>query len=194
MYLTNKEESHMLDGEVYLWLESRTGQMFDCSDTIKYVKSNDLVVVDPNDWMFTIRNIIDITKRAIDAVDEFGDELPDTLPGKKRLQSLLAQDVRAELRVVMHEAFRSIGLMTPSQVQTASLSNIWTITITMVDLIVALTENSIDEIIKNNWYEEYNEDHDDVLNEVMHIYPQDLPNIAFAIEDIREMHDDPDSE
>lgn len=184
----------MLDGEVYLWLESRTGQMFDCSDTIKYVKSNDLVVVDPNDWMYTIRNIIDITKGAIDAVDEFGDELPDTLPGKKRLQSLLAQDVRAELRVVMHEAFRSIGLMTPSQVQTASLSNIWTITITMVDLIVALTENSIEEIIKNNWYDEYNEDHDDVLNEVMHIYPQDLPNIAFAIEDIREMHDDPDSE
>ena len=184
----------MLDGEVYLWLESRCGDSYDCSDTIKNIQSNDLVITDPMDWMYSIRNVIDHSREAIDVITEYGDELPDTFPSAKQLIRMFARDVRDDLRVVIRKAFQTLGLVPPDRIATITMSNVWIIACTFVDIITTLTENTIDEVIKEQWYDSYNEDHDNILDEVMDIYKQDLPNIAFAIEDVREMHGEDDEE
>ena len=91
----------MLDGEVYLWLESRCGASYDCNDIIQSIKQDDMVVTDPSRWLYAIRDVIDRTKEAIDVVEEYEDELPDTFPSSRRLQQLLAQDIRQEIRTVI---------------------------------------------------------------------------------------------
>lgn len=184
----------MLDGEVYLWLESRTGESFDCNDSLKYIKKDDLLVTDPSAWLYAIRNIIDKTKEAIMAIDEYGDELPDTFPSAVRLKSLFAQDIRREIRIVIQEALKTLGMIPPDGISTATLTQSWMMAVSIVDLVRKLTLDSIEDVIKEQWYEKYDEDHDEILSDTLEIFKQDLPNIAFAIEDIREFHDDPDAE
>lgn len=184
----------MLDGEVYLWLESRCGDSYDCSDTIKRIQSDDLVITDPQDWLYAIRNVIDHSREAIDVFNEYSDEIPDSLPNAKRLTRMFAQDVRNDLRRIIRKAFQSLGLVPPDRISTITMSNAWIIACTFVDIITVLSENTIEDVIKEDWYDSYNEDHDNILDEVMDIFKQDLPNIAFAIEDVREMHGEDDVE
>lgn len=184
----------MLDGEVYLWLESRCGASYDCNDIIQSIKRDDMVVTDPSRWLYAIRDVIDRTKAAIDVVEEYEDELPDTFPSSRRLQQLLAQDIRQEIRTVISEAFKTLGLLPPDEVSVMTLSKLWVVAVSIVDIVRKLTLDTIDEVIKEQWYDQYDEDHDEILSDTMEIFKQDLPNIAIAIRDVRDFHDDPDAE
>lgn len=177
----------MLDGEIYLWLESRSGNPCDCSETILGIQRNDLIATDPNKWLYGINHIIRVTREALNIVKENGYDIPDNLPGSFQMQRLIARDAREDLRTIIASGFKSIGIQVPDAVYTMTMRDCWSTAVLLVDLIKELANNSIDDILTSKWYDEYNEDNDDALSDVLHIYQQDLPNIAFAIQDIREL-------
>lgn len=184
----------MLDGEIYLWLESRSGSDCDCSDTINRIQKNDLIAIDPNAWLFGINHIAAVTKEAINVVKDNAYDIPDHLPGSFQLQRLIARDARAELRQIIANGFKSLGIQVPAAVSSMTMRECWSTAVVLTDLIKELAQNSIDNVISSKWYDEYQEDNDDALSEVLHVYPQDLPNIAFAIQDIRELASQDDDE
>lgn len=184
----------MLDGEIYLWLESRSGIPCDCSDTIRSVQQNDLIATDPNKWLYSINQIIRVTREAINVVKDNGDDIPDNLPGSFQLQRLIARDAREDLRQIIQTGFTSLGIQVPNAVYTMTMHDCWSTAVMLVDLVKELANNSIDDILTSKWYDEYNEDHDDALSDVLNVYQQDLPNIAFAIQDIRELASEDEEE
>ena len=177
----------MLDGEIYLWLESRSGSSCDCSDTVASIQKNDLIAIDPNKWLYGINHITAVTKEAINVVKDNAYDIPDNLPGSYQLQRLIARDARNDMRQIIASGFKSLGIQVPAAVSSMTMRDCWTTAVVLTDLIKELANTSIDDVLTSKWYDEYQEDNDDALSEIIHIYPQDLPNIAFAIQDIREL-------
>ena len=120
--------------EIYLWLESRTGIPYNFEDDIKTL-SSDIVAVDNATWTLTIYNIIGLTKDALDAVDEFDDQIPPDFPSARKIKSYIAEYTRINLRSVMKTAFQTLGLVVPNDLETMKLTTIRNMTAAFNDLI-----------------------------------------------------------
>ena len=179
--------------EVYLWLESRTGIPYNFEDDIK-VLSTDIVATDPATWMLTIYNIISLTKDAIDAVDEYDDQIPPDFPSARKIKAQIAEYTRENLRSAIKTAFQTLGLVVPEEIDDAKLTTIRNITAAFNDLIIKLSEDHVDKINKTDWFDKYDENHNNVFTDDICITKQDLHNIQIAITSIREFHEDVDDE
>lgn len=179
--------------EIYLWLESRTGIPYNFEDDIKTL-SSDIVAVDNATWALTIYNIIGLTKDALDAVDEFDDQIPPDFPSARKIKSYIAEYTRINLRSVMKTAFQTLGLVVPNDLETMKLTTIRNMTAAFNDLINKLMEDTVDNINKTDWFDKYDEDHNNVFTDDIEIAKQDLINIQVAITGVREFHEEVDEE
>ena len=179
--------------EIYLWLESRTGIPFNFEDSFQSLMT-DIIATDHNQWLITIRDIIDLTKDAIDAVDEFADEIPDDLPDARKMKSIIAENTRDNMRVIMKHALRILGLVIPDELVVWKLTTMWNITKAMSDLIEKLITDNIDDILKTDWFDKYDDNNDNILSYLVGISKHDLTNLSIAIESIREYHEENDDD
>ena len=175
--------------EIYLWLESRTGIPFNFEDDITTLET-DIVATDPDTWSLTIFNIIGLTKEAVDAVTDFEDEIPDDLPSARKIKSIIAENTRLNLRYIISKAFQTLGLVVPESISAARLTDIRNITVAFNDLVHKLSEDTVADISKTDWFDKYDEDHNDVFTDTMEITKQDLDNIQIAITSIREFEEE----
>jgi hypothetical protein len=179
--------------EIYLWLESRMGIPYNFEDDISLL-STDIIAMDPATWSLTIYNIISLTKDAIDAVDEYDDQIPPDFPSARKIKSLIAEYTRDSLRRVIRTAFLTLGLVVPDEIADAKLTTIRNITAAFNDLVIKLSEEPVDKINKTDWFDKYDEDHNNVFTDDICIAKQDLINIQVAITGIREFHEETDEE
>ena len=179
--------------EIYLWLESRTGIPYNFEEDIETL-STDLIGYDPATWTLTIYNIIGLTKGALDAVDEYDDQIPDDLPSARKMKSYIAEYTRSSLRGVIKTAFQTLGLVVPECVSDAKLTTIRNMTAALNDLVIKLSEDNVDNINKTDWFDKYDENHDNVFTDDMNINKQDLINIQIAINGVQEFHEEMDEE
>lgn len=179
--------------EIYLWLESRTGIPYNFEDDISLL-STDIIAMDPATWSLTIYNIISLTKDAIDAVDEYDDQIPPDFPSARKIKALIAEYTRDSLRRVIRTAFLTLGLVVPDEIADAKLTTIRNITAAFNDLVIKLSEEPVDKINKTDWFDKYDEDHNNVFTDDICIVKQDLINIQVAITGIKEFHEEVDEE
>lgn len=179
--------------EIYLWLESRSGIPYNLEDEIAILNS-DIIATDNVTWMIKIRNVIDLTKDAIETVNDYEDQIPDDFPNARQIKALIADYARNNVRMVMIKAFRTLGMDAPDGIEQFTLVDLWNMTKTMNDLVDELATNDIDDVIKSQWFDKYDEDHNNILTEIAGIYKQDITNISYAIRDIREYHEEDEEE
>lgn len=179
--------------EIYLWLESRSGIPYNLEDEVTDLDS-DIVALDSITWMIGIRNIIDLTKEAIDVVSEYADQIPDNLPTVRQIKSMIGDYARNNVRKVMKKAFNTIGINPPDEIMSFNLNTMWNMATAMNDMVSELTTNDIDDVIKSGWFDKYDEDHNNILTETMGIFKQDMSNISYAIQGVREYHEDIDED
>lgn len=179
--------------EIYLWLESRTGIPYNFVDDISLLMT-DIIAMDPATWSQTIYSIIGLTKDAIDAVDEYDNQIPPDFPSARKIKSLIAEYTRVNLRSVMKNAFRTLGLVVPEELSDAKLTTIRNITVALNDLVDKLLRNIVDELNKTDWFDKYDDNHNNVFTDDIGITKRDLINIQIAINSIREFHEENDDE
>jgi hypothetical protein len=88
----------------------------------------------------------------------------------------------------------TLGLVVPDEIADAKLTTIRNITAAFNDLVIKLSEEPVDKINKTDWFDKYDEDHNNVFTDDICIAKQDLINIQVAITGIREFHEETDEE
>ena len=182
-----------MDEEIYLWLESRSGETFDVDDKINSLLVNDLIVTDTDQWEFALSGILTTMNNCLNAIDEHWREIPDNLPSRTSMKNLYYGHVMNGINTILQKAFSAIGLDVPSRLSDVSviqLSSLINACNTLLDLIRALKDNTVDDLIRANWYEKYEDEHDEALMSQLHVARQDLANISFAIATVNEIYSD----
>lgn len=176
----------MLD-EIYLWLESRTGIPYNFEDEIKELET-DIIATDTATWSLSIYNIIGLTHDAVEAVNDYEDQIPPNFPSSRKIKGMIAENARITLRSVIKTAFQTLGLVVPDEIATSKLTDIRNMTAALNDLVNKLMEDTVDNINKTDWFDNYDENHNYIFTDDIGIAKQDLTNIQIAITSIREYH------
>lgn len=175
--------------EIYLWLESRSGIPYNFEDQFAELMS-DMVATDPNEWMISIRNIIDLTKDAIDVVNDYDDQIPDDLPSARKIKQMIADYTRTNIRQIMIHAFGVLGLLPPESIPIAKLTTLWNMTAAISNLVNELIINFNNEESNNAWFEKYDENNDNIFTDNCGLTKYDIQQLALNIDSVREFHDE----
>jgi hypothetical protein len=53
-----------------------------------------------------------------------------------------------------------------------------------------LRTSTVEEVLQSSWYDDYNDENDDILSTVYGIHKNDLPNMHYTIQSIIDLHED----
>lgn len=167
--------------EFYAWLEQHSGITYDMSDDVNSLYK-EMIFIDTFDWYISIENIISKLNEINDIIDTYGYDIPDEfmtpLNLKKMINSYMLKELTKIVNVVKEQLNFDIDEISSFEVlehQVLGLSK----------LISFVKENDINSIIKNKLFDKYEDENDDMFNELFSLTEKDLSNIKFAIDDIR---------
>lgn len=168
--------------ELFIWLERYSGVSYDFSEDIASIKG-DIAFIDTYEWFNVISNMFDNLSEAIDVVDEFGDNLTDELPNKKKVKNMLTSYVISNLLDNVNDIKRKLNI------DIVDISNsdtlIQHINIIM-ELIQMLSENEMDDIFKQQLFEKHEEENGNTFTEILNIQKDDITNMYFTVSSIQQ--------
>ena len=168
--------------ELFIWLERYSGVSYDFSEDIASIKGN-IAFIDTYEWFNVISNLFDNLSEAIDVVDEFGDNLTDELPNKKKVKNMLTSYVISNLLDNVNDIKRKLNI------DIVDISNsdtlIQHINIIM-ELIQMLSENEMDDIFKQQLFEKHEEENGNTFTEILNIQKDDITNMYFTVSSIQQ--------
>lgn len=168
--------------ELFIWLERYSGVSYDFSEDIASIKG-DIAFIDTYEWFTVISNLFDNLSEAIDVVDEFGDNLTDELPNKKKVKNMLTSYVISNLLDNVNDIKRKLNI------DIVDISNsdtlIQHINIIM-ELIQMLSENEMDDIFKQQLFEKHEEENGNTFTEILNIQKDDITNMYFTVSSIQQ--------
>ena len=168
--------------ELFIWLERYSGVSYDFSEDIASIKG-DIAFIDTYEWFNVISNLFDNLSEAIDVVDEFGDNLTDELPNKKKVKNMLTSYVISNLLDNVNDIKRKLNI------DIVDISNpdtlIQHINIIM-ELIQMLSENEMDDIFKQQLFEKHEEENGNTFTEILNIQKDDITNMYFTVSSIQQ--------
>lgn len=168
--------------ELFIWLERYSGVSYDFSEDIASIKG-DIAFIDTYEWFNIINNLFDNLSEAIDVVDEFGDNLTDELPNKKKVKNMLTSYVVSNLLDNVNDIKRKLNI------DIVDISNsdtlIQHINIIM-ELIQMLSENEMDDIFKQQLFEKHEEENGNTFTEILNIQKDDIANMYFTVSSIQQ--------
>lgn len=168
--------------ELFIWLERYSGVSYDFSEDIASIKG-DIAFIDTYEWFNVISNLFDNLSEAIDVVDEFGDNLTDELPNKKKVINMLTSYVISNLLDNVNDIKRKLNI------DIVDISNsdtlIQHINIIM-ELIQMLSENEMDDIFKQQLFEKHEEENGNTFTEILNIQKDDITNMYFTVSSIQQ--------
>lgn len=168
--------------ELFIWLERYSGVSYDFSEDIASIKG-DIAFIDTYEWFNVISNLFDNLSEAIDVVDEFGDNLTDELPNKKKVKNMLTSYVISNLLDNVNDIKRKLNI------DIVDISNADTliqhINIIM-ELIQMLSENEMDDIFKQQLFEKHEEENGNTFTEILNIQKDDITNMYFTVSSIQQ--------
>jgi hypothetical protein len=168
--------------EAYTWLERYSGVSYDFREDISEISSN-VIFIDPFEWMTSFNNILENLSNATDIIDEFGDYLPDELPNKSELKKLIVEDVISKLVNVVNNIKRKLNL---EITDFGSYDQLVNQSIALNDLVTMIIQNTMEDIIKKDMFEKYEEENDNSWEDMLNIHKNDLSNMHFTVSSIRQ--------
>lgn len=169
-------------GIIYEWLDQKSGVSFDPNEDLNSI-INDVAFTDPFFWCMKISFILDDMDAAIETVDEYHNELTEELPPREKLKKGIEENIISHLSSNINSVKQKLGLsINPITDAESVLEN----ATTLRDLIMSLSSFTIEELQKRSWFDEYEEQTDNALSEILEIHKNDLIDISQTIETIRE--------
>lgn len=169
-------------GIIYEWLDQKSGVSFDPNEDLNSI-INDVAFTDPFFWCMKISFILDDMDAAIETVDEYHNELTEELPPREKLKKGIEENIISHLSSNINSVKQKLGLsINPITDAESVLEN----ATTLRDLIMSLSSFTIEELQKRSWFDEYEDQTDNALSEILEIHKNDLIDISQTIETIRE--------
>lgn len=170
--------------EIYIWLESYAGVAFDFSEDFDTIKG-DTIFIEPYLWIITINEILEHLGEAVDCIEKYGDDLPDDMPRKKDLKKFVTMSILSSILTNLNSIKKKLNI---EEIDINNFDTLVRHVETMHDLVAMLTENPIEDVLKNRMFEKHEEENDDSFYELFEISKNDIPNMSFTVNSIRDAY------
>lgn len=171
---------------LFYFIESYVGVTFDPHDSLNCV-NDDLAFEDPYAWKSYLDTSIDSVMELLNTLEEHRQEVPDELGDVNEVKSDFAHQVVGEIIEKINSVKSTLNLeITKMKGLDGLRSNITLIT----NLIQFCKENTFDEILEKNKFEELNDTNDKDMTNVLGVYNQDMMNIYQIVSDNCELLDE----
>lgn len=160
-----------------MWIEQYSGVSYNISDN-EALRDKYLPYVDPYEWKTNILMILDNLPDAIEVINTYANLIPDALPGKKEMKTLVVEDTTGRILRNIQGVLKELDLETPTIQSIDDLANVVN---ALGGLIELLSNTSTEDLLKNRVFEEYEEENDDILEEMFEIVKSDLSNMKFTV-------------
>lgn len=163
--------------EIYMWIEQYSGVSYNIADN-EDLNDKYLPYVDPYEWKTNILMILDNLPDAIEVINTYANLIPDALPGKKEMKTLVVEDTTGRILRNIQRVLKDLDLETPTIQSIDDLANVVNALGGLIDL---LSNTSTEDLLKNKVFEEYEEENDDILEEMFELVKSDLSNMKFTV-------------
>lgn len=172
-----------MDQEIYDFFERYAGVSYDFTDEFASI-SGYTAFIEPYEWYSEIVEILNDLQDALDVIEEFGDNLQEDMPSKIDLKKIVASYVLGELIKNINNVKKNLNIDITDISSYDDLENQIAI---IGDLLEILISNSLDDILKYDLFDKYEEDEDGGgFADVLGISKSDMPNLSFIVSSIRE--------
>ena len=176
----------MLD-EIYTWLESYAGVSYDFDEPIKEIDASN-AFIDPFNWKASIEIILSQLDDACDVIDEYWRAIPENLPSRNKMKRILTQNtlqlIVTNIRAVCTQM--NIDLM----YEITTMDQLKETVEVISDLLDMMVNHDINEIIKQDLFTQHEEENDDSFMNYLGLSKQDMSQLSFNINAIRESYYD----
>ena len=175
---------------LFYFIESYVGVTFDPHDSLDCV-DNDLAFEDPFAWKSYLETSIDSVIELLNTLEEHRQEVPDELGDVNEVKRDFAHQIVGEIIEKVNTIKTKLNLeITKMKGLDGLRSNINLIT----NLIQFCIENTFDDILEKNKFEELNDTNDKDMTNVLGVYNQDMMNIYQIVTDTCELLYEDDNE
>ena len=123
----------------------------------------------------------------IDIIDEKWMYIPEELPSRQEMKQMVTSEILTEVVGVLNDIKQKLNIE-PTDIRT--FKTLEKHVDGLCDLIQALSEHSMETLIKKEWFDEYEDANNDFLKETFGISKSDLSNMQFTVNDIINLHAD----
>ena len=152
---------------LFYFIESYVGVTFDPHDSLDCV-DNDLAFEDPFAWKSYLETSIDSVIELLNTLEEHRQEVPDELGDVNEVKRDFAHQIVGEIIEKVNTIKTKLNL--------------------------EITENTFDDILEKNKFEELNDTNDKDMTNVLGVYNQDMMNIYQIVTDTCELLYEDDNE
>lgn len=168
--------------EIYMWLEQYSGVSYDFNEDISNITGNK-AFIDPFEWHISIENILERLNDALSTIDKYHNLLTEDLPNRTDLKKYISGMVLNRILNVLNDIKLQLHI---EQSEINSYDELIKQVMVITQLIDMMVDNTLEDIIKNNMFEKYDEENDNVLTDMLNMHKNDVPNIHFTVSSIRQ--------
>jgi hypothetical protein len=171
--------------ELYTFFEKFAGVSFNFDDLYEVIDGY-TAFIEPYLWQTCINEIIDGLEEAMNVVEQFGDDLNDDMPDKSDAKKLIATDVIGHLVKNVNDIKKILNI---ERTDINDYDDLEMHIYTLGNLIKMLIDNSLDDILKQQLFEEYltdDDEDDNPFETVLNIHRNDMASMSFIVTSIRE--------
>lgn len=168
------------------WIEQYSGVTYDFEEDFVQLR-DDEIFLNPTIWRNNLSVLLDTLSDLIDVIDEKWKEIPEELPPRNELKKYVTTEVLTEIIEIVNSIKQKLCIE-PSTIRT--FSTLEKHVDALYDLIKALSENSLEKLLKEEWFDQYEEDNKNFLTDVFQLSKNDLASMQFTINDILKSHEE----
>jgi hypothetical protein len=168
------------------WIEQYDGVEYDFQEYIRLLKG-DAIFLSPTTWRNTLSILLDRLSDMIDVIDEKYTEIPDELPNRDEMKKYVTSETLTAIIEIINSIKQKLNIE-PTTIRT--FSTLEKHVDGLCDLIKALSENTLEKLMKTEWFDEYEDANKDFLENVFGIVKNDLPSLQFTVNDIIQLNEE----
>lgn len=184
-----------VDSEILEWLHAYSGIYYDFSEEFDIIKGY-TAFTDTFTWYTVIDSLQDKLDDMMDTFDVFQNMVtPEGITSsiavmKKAVTQTLISNIADNLKNVLDNLH--IDLSSSYNLQTMDdLMDLVQLTRELIDM---LSNNTIERIIKDNMFEELDEDNDNKYSDIFELHKNDMTDLYFIIQSIKETETETDED
>lgn len=173
-----------MNEEIFTWMEEYCGVSYDFQEAVSSIDGR-TAFISPFEWRISIEMILEQLNTALDVIDDHKRAIPETMPNATELKRIFTLTT---LRQLIANIVSVCAMMNIDPPEITSIDQLNIVVVTIADLITMLSNHNIDEILKQNLFEEYEEANDSAFFNVLQLHRQDMTQLSFAVNEIRQMY------
>lgn len=172
--------------DFYNWIEQYSGSSYNLSDDLKALRG-DNIFIDPTEWKIKVNYIADELNDILDILEDHKRDLPDIFPSYNQLRNFIIGETLTSMIEAINEIKQKLNI------EAVNINNVDSLSehaLNLYELVNTMEQYSLEQISKKDWFDEFEDDNDNFLQEQFGLAKNDLTNIHFIVHDIMQLHEE----